>query len=433
MQDARSVASTNIAKVFRRFPELDPPSLEATELEPRDAALARAIERSARRRWLTIAAVVEHASNRPFAKLEAPVAASLLVGASQLLLFDRLPDHAVIDCAVEWTRHGGKRPRATGFVNAVLRKIVKLRGSLEESGELGCASHLPRSDGSWWHLTEEVFSGTAPQTGFANKVWERLNEQLGNDMALPFAYNALTEPPLIVTVQSGGILPQVVTPHETTGFGVVPPQQDVKSLLAQSPELRVQDPTSAAALEMLCSLEQTPQRILDLCAGRGTKTRQLRELFPNAMIGATEPNEMRRAFLQEIADELNVSVYEPGEDGPREPFDLVVADVPCSNSGVFARRPEAKYRYDKKHIASLVELQRSIVVDGIAVLNKGGYLLYATCSIDREENGSQVAWMKSKRQLSLIDQTIAMPSGAPKSDPAQWHDGGFAALLQRKG
>jgi 16S rRNA (cytosine967-C5)-methyltransferase len=150
------------------------------------------------------------------------------------------------------------------------------------------------------------------------------------------------------------------------------------------------------------------------------------------MIGATEPNDVRRSLLQEIAGDFDITVYVPDGEGPTEPFDLVVADVPCSNSGVFARRPEAKYRYDEKHIASLVELQQTIIRDGVAVLNRSGYFLYATCSIDREENGSQVAWMKRKRQLSLIEQSTAMPSGTPQSDPATWHDGGFAALLQRQ-
>jgi 16S rRNA (cytosine967-C5)-methyltransferase len=151
------------------------------------------------------------------------------------------------------------------------------------------------------------------------------------------------------------------------------------------------------------------------------------------MIGATEPNDARRESLQKTAEEFDISVYTPNGDGPTEPFDLVVADVPCSNSGVFSRRPEAKYRYDDRHIESLVELQRSILRDGVAVLNSGGFFLYATCSIDREENGSQVAWMKSKRLLSLVDQISTVPSGSPKSNPAQWYDGGFAALLQLKG
>ena len=429
MQDARGLASASIAKACKRFPELEPSSIDDAGLEPRDASLARAIDRSVRRRWLTLAAIIEHASKRSFVTLEPTVGASLLVGTAQLLLFDRLPDHAVIDCAVEWTRYGGKRPRATGFVNAVLRKVVKLRGSIEETGELGCGTQLPRSNGSWWHLTESVFEGVASQAGFSKKVWARIEKQLGSEMARTFALNAIAEPPLIVT---GETLPQDITPHSIPRFGVVSPGIEIQKLLKETADLRVQDPTSGVSLSLLRSMDTAPQRILDLCAGRGTKTKQLRSLFPNAMIGATEPNEARRNSLLSIAAEFDISVYSPNEDGPTEPFDLVVADVPCSNSGVFARRPEAKYRYDQKHIASLVELQRSIVRDGVAVLNRGGCMLYATCSIDREENGSQVAWMKSKRGLSLLNQSAALPSGAPNSDPAMWHDGGFAALLQRK-
>jgi 16S rRNA (cytosine967-C5)-methyltransferase len=274
-----------------------------------------------------------------------------------------------------------------------------------------------------------VFAGTANQSGFSKKVWTRIEKQLGSEMAQSFAYNAIAEPPLIVT---GDSFPQTITPHNTPRFGVVPSGIEIQKLLDESTDLRVQDPTSGVSLSLLRSMESTPHRILDLCAGRGTKTKQLRTLFPNAMIGATEPNDVRRDSLLSIASEYDISVYAPNEDGPTEPFDLVVADVPCSNSGVFARRPEAKYRYDEKHIASLVELQRSIVRDGVAVLNRGGCMLYATCSIDREENGSQVAWMKSKRGLSLLNQSAVLPSGAPKSDPTMWHDGGFSALLQRK-
>ena len=112
MQDARSVVCTSIAKASKRFPDLDNASLACDDLDQRDASLARAIDRAVRRRWLTLASVIEHASNRPFVTLEPAVAAALLVGTAQLLLFDRLPDHAVIDCTVEWIRSGGKRPRA---------------------------------------------------------------------------------------------------------------------------------------------------------------------------------------------------------------------------------------------------------------------------------------------------------------------------------
>ncbi|MDP7009135.1 MAG: transcription antitermination factor NusB [Phycisphaerales bacterium] len=430
MNDARSIASARIAQAFKQFPDLESTLFECDALDPRDSALARAIDRSIRKRWLTLVSVIEHASNRPFGTLEPPVAASLLVGCTQLLLFDRIPDHAIIDCAVDWTRHGGKRPRATGFVNAVLRKIVRLRKSVEETGEVGNNCHLPRGDGSWVCFHEPVFKSEAPQFGFSKKSWQRVVQQLGGEMSVKFGLHAIAEPPLIV---AGTQLPESVTPHSIPMFGIAPPELQISDLLSANPKVRIQDPTSGSSLSLLHTIDQQPTRILDLCAGRGTKTKQLRELFPNAMIGATEPNEGRRAVLEELAVDLDVAVYTPEGASPTEPFDVVVADVPCSNSGVFARRPEAKYRYDTKHVDSLVALQQSIIRDAMGVIKSGGHLLYATCSIDREENGSQVGWMQRKRGLTLLDQKATLPSGLPGADPTCWNDGGFTALLAKSG
>ena len=107
------------------------------------------------------------------------------------------------------------------------------------------------------------------------------------------------------------------------------------------------------------------------------------------MIGATEPNDERRASLMELAKDIDVEVYSTETDGPTELFDLVVVDTPCSNSGVFARRPEARLRYDNEHITSLVELQRTILRESIPMVENKGHLLYATCSIDYAENEGQ--------------------------------------------
>jgi 16S rRNA C967 or C1407 C5-methylase (RsmB/RsmF family) len=97
---------------------------------------------------------------------------------------------------------------------------------------------------------------------------------------------------------------------------------------------------------------------------------------------------------------------------------------------VFARRPEAKYRYNKKNIDSVVELQRSILAEAIEVLHPKGHLLYATCSIESEENESQSNWIRKKQKLIECDCVKTIPSGQPNSDPSGWHDGGYASLLQ---
>jgi 16S rRNA (cytosine967-C5)-methyltransferase len=427
--DPRGVVTQRIASQFKRFPSIDPTPLLVDGLSGRDAGLARAIDHAIHRRWYSLSTVISHASSRKLHKLDAPVGAVLLVATAQLLLLDRIPDHAVIHGAVEWIKASGQRPRAAGFVNAVLRKITRFRGEQISNGSAGNPNHFLRGDGNSWKFTEPVFDNDiATQLGFSTKSWARLVEEFGNEYALYIALNSLVEPPIIVTCPNEQSLPETILPHSIDGFGVVPHELSLSELFDTHKHLRVQDPTSAKSLSLASSLK--PQRILDLCAGRGTKTKQLRSMFPDAMIGATEPNEVRRASLLEIADDYSIEVFTPETSGPTEPFDLVLVDVPCSNSGVFARRPEAKYRYYKKQMDSVVELQRTILSEAIEVLQSRGHLLYATCSIDDAENEEQANWLSTKRNLYGCDQIRTLPSGEPGSEPTSWHDGGYATLLQ---
>lgn len=431
MADPRDVVTKRIASEFKRFPNIGLNQLDVAELEGRDAALARAIDRAIHRRWITLSTIIAHASNRNTQELDAPVGAVLLVATAQLLQLDRIPDHAVINCAVDWIRNQGKRPKATGFVNAVLRTITRLRGTRIDAGKLGQANHFLRSDGSAWELTEDVFKdGVASQTGFPQQAWEHLLQERGKKVAEQIALGSIAEPPLIVTRPQTNAQATSVMVHEDSRFAVVRDGVDLASLFTASPELRVQDPTSAGSLDLVRDLH--PRRILDVCAGRGTKTKQLRALFPDAMIGATEPNDARRESLMEVAKEIDAEVYSTDTDGPTDLFDLVVVDTPCSNSGVFARRPEARLRYDPKHIASLVELQRTILRESIPMVENKGYLLYATCSIDSAENDEQIQWLAIKHKMQKCLDSFTLPSGQPGSDPTRWHDGGFAALLQTR-
>ncbi len=428
-RDPRGVVAQRIAAEFKRFPNIDPVPLLVDGLDARDSGLARAIDHSIHRRWYSLATVIAHASSRKLHKLDSPVGATLLVATAQLLLFDRIPDHAVIHNAVDWIKTDGERPRAAGFVNAVLRNIARFRGEKIDDGTLGTPNHFIRGDGFAWDFSEAVFEDNiATQGGFSQKSWKRLIEEFGEEYARIIATNSMVEPPIIVTTPPNVSIPDSVIPHSINDFGVVPTDINLNSLFDESPLLRVQDPTSAASLSLASSLQ--PKRILDLCAGRGTKTKQLRSMFPNAMIGATEPNDTRRMSLLEIAEEFDIVVYSPESDGPSEPFDLVVVDAPCSNSGVFARRPEAKYRYNKKNIDSVVELQQTILSEAIEVLQSRGHLLYATCSIDDTENEGQANWLSKRHKLYSCDQIRTLPSGQPGSEPTNWYDGGYSILLQ---
>ncbi|MHC4211500.1 MAG: transcription antitermination factor NusB, partial [Planctomycetota bacterium] len=132
---ARYLVASRVAQRAERFPQLFPEQLRTGGLAGRDAALAHAIDQAVARRWLTLAAVLQAQLNRPWERLQPAVQSALLVGAAQLLLLERLPDHAVINESVAWVKR--KSPAAAGIVNAVLRRTADLRGQrLDDRGSL---------------------------------------------------------------------------------------------------------------------------------------------------------------------------------------------------------------------------------------------------------------------------------------------------------
>jgi 16S rRNA (cytosine967-C5)-methyltransferase len=201
------------------------------------------------------------------------------------------------------------------------------------------------------------------------------------------------------------------------------------AFLRAQPARRVQDPAASLAVESTRGL--SPQSIIDYCAGRGTKTRQLAALHPGAQVIASDPDPDRLADLRATALGLpNVRALEPKEMGALPPRrgDLLLLDVPCSNTGVLARRPEARYRFSNSSLRSVVALQRRIIDSALPLLRPGGHILYSTCSLEEEENRQQVRWLCTRHKAVIVQETCSLPS--PGSDDVSYHDGGYFALLR---
>ncbi len=137
-----------------------------------------------------------------------------------------------------------------------------------------------------------------------------------------------------------------------------------------------------------------PSRVLDLCAGRGTKSRQLALTWPDAQIVATDKDAVRFEELGRVASGFTNLTAVPF-DRVAGPFDLVLLDVPCTNTGVLARRREARYRFSDEGLGELVALQREILRRGWTLTDTGGRLLYATCSNEPQEGEEQAKWAVS--------------------------------------
>ncbi len=428
-----------LASQARRYPDLTIASPEEAGLQPRDAALAHEIYEQSIRRWITLAWLISAYSKQPFGELEPKMKAVLLGGAAQLFFLDRVPVHAVIDTSVELAKQR-IRPKAGGMVNAVLRKLARLsedRPRLDAYS--GAADELPLSEGGAISLADEVMPIDAPErfavaVGMPGGLWHRWRETFGNDIARQLTLHTLTRPPTILNIaHAQGPLPNspAITPHEEPGHAVFTgAPADLRRLLAQHPGIWVQDAASASAVRLAKDLN--PSLIVDVCAGRGTKTRQLLAMFPNARIVASDADAARLRDLAEAfkdSQQVRVVPLDTVRKRCEGKTDLVLLDVPCSNTGVLARRLEAKHRASAVQLERLTATQRQIIADALPLLAPKAHILYSTCSIDTDENELQAHWMQRWHAFRKVAEQFRLPTGGPGEPASRYADASYAALM----
>jgi 16S rRNA (cytosine967-C5)-methyltransferase len=433
---SRDLLHQRIAEQAHRFPDLSLSSMDSAGLESRDADLSLALEREIYRRWLTIRALVSLFLENPFERLQGAAQAGLLVGGAQLLFFDRIPAHAAINESVGWVRRKqGKNP--AGLVNAVLRRLSELVAEPVESYNPRALDQLPLSDGRGLRLERPVLP-TDPIDRLAIvtshplsacRHWLMRREE---PEVVDWCLHSLVQPPIILNARhADSPLPaDLVKEHDVPGHFVFEGTgAQLRELLAGRSDLWVQDSASSELVEALRDRE--PELILDLCAGRGTKTRQLDRLCPNSRLVATDIDDARRADLATVfAENDHVTVIEPADlDQYYGKVEAVLIDAPCSNSGVLPRRIEAKYRLLPDRLSSIRNVQRQITADSLRLLRGDGMLLYATCSGEHEENEGHLEWIQRWHDKHLLASRRLAPRGLPGEDRRGYSDGSFWGLL----
>ncbi|MGA2230137.1 MAG: transcription antitermination factor NusB [Tepidisphaeraceae bacterium] len=389
--------------------------------DPRDRALADRLAVGVVKNLFFLEELATHYSGQPLEKIDPLARKILAVALYQLRFMDRIPPSAAVNEAVTQARRFGL-PRATGFINAVLRNSLRDPAPLAPSAETEPAQYARRI------LSHPV------------ELFERFARLHGAALALEFCRHNNSEPPTILRLFPGVRVEQLAAegvslqPHSSPNMYVVEGARH--ALLAewsQAGLAQVQDPTSAAVLAHLDL--KSGQHVLDRCCGMGTKTFQLRDgVGPEGKIVAVDPSAPRCAALNQLLAQRkieNVKVIRASTLGPQHaPFDRILIDAPCSNSGTLARRPEARYFQDDNSLLSLAKLQDAILADTAPLLSSGGLLLYSTCSVWPEENEERVAhFQRDHGDYELVEQITTLPSADVAAD--QYHDGGYVAVLRR--
>lgn len=393
--------------------------------DPRDYALAENIAVGVVKNLIHLQMLVGHYSGRPLADINPLVQKILAVGMYQLRFLDRVPEHAAVDEAVNQTKRM-KMERAAGFVNAVLRNI--LRDPVVKP-PLPTAQQDPR------RYAELVLS--CPPV-----LYNRLVTLMGPADALKLCRLNNEETPTLVRLTPGVTIGDLaadgvrITPHERPGMAVVDgANQRHFADWSERNLAQVQDATAAAVVD---EMDVRPgMRVMDRCSGMGTKTMQLVAAVGNTgHVTAVDPAAARATALRKLLKHRGIShvtviqqalLGKPGE----KLFDRILVDAPCSNSGVLSRRPEARFAQDDDALRSVEALQDSILADTSAHVAPGGLLVYSTCSIWPSENRGRVdSFVKHRPDFKLVTDRVTLPS--LDGEPAKHHDGGYFAVLEKK-
>ena len=342
---------------------------------------------------------------------------ALLLSALYQLAHTRAAPYAVVNNAVE------AAPRKyRNLVNAVLRNFQRKQEALLSGAAQTVEGRTNHP--AWW--VEKL------QTAYPVK-WEHIlaTSQLHPPMTLRVNRRKTTVEQVMAELLSAGIGarqtgPWAITLDKPVPVGKIPGFAEGK--------LSVQDAGAqwtAALLDV-----KNGQRVLDACAAPGGKTCHILETA-DVDVMALDLDETRLGRVQQNLDRLGLPAQlktgdaaQPSSWWDGRPFDRILADVPCSASGVERRNPDIKWLRRPEDIRKFAR-QQSTILDALwPILAPGGKLLYVTCSIFPEENAQQIQSFLA-RHADAIRLVLPEELGDGQLLPDDDHDGFFYALLQR--
>ena len=355
--------------------------------------------------------------------------ATLLTGMYQIFMMDNIPPHAITNETVEAAKLDLDQPRIR-FVNGVLRNSLRRKQELFQWLQ---NQPLPVQTSHPNELVERWTYEYGAETAEAICKWNNQRPTV----ALRINRQLTTPADLLRQLKADGI---AAAPHpaDPERFLSLPPGINISALPGyKEGYFTIQDPATMLAVDML-QISPAGHKLLDACAAPGGKTFACAEQMANkGMIVAADLHADRLAQLRENAERLNFSCIRIQQADASKmdtiasikklaPFDRILLDVPCSNTGVLRRRPDARWRFNRQRLRKLTTLQTRILNSCSRLLAPGGIMVYSTCSLEPDENEKIVERWTARHPDFRID---AMQNSIP---PDSGMDGAFCARITRK-
>ena len=348
-------------------------------LEKRDLALSRELVFGFCRWYFTLSTLLSSRLQKPLRSRDRDIEVILILGLYQLLVMSTEP-HAAVNETVKLAL-AQKKSWARGLVNALLRGVIR---------------------------DKIVLDSSSPAQAYPDWIMSRIRRDWG-EQAERVLIQGNNRPPMTLRVDTRqASIDNVITRLRSAGIealrhGVVATAIELSSPceVSQLPGfeqgiLSVQDAAAQIAASVLAC--RSGARVLDACAAPGGKTAHLLQQYEDIKLDALDSSEVRlerlRQNLQRIDKSARILIGDAASpeawfDGDN--YDCILADVPCSASGVMRRHPDIKLLRRESDIMPLLAQQRKILDALWRLLKPGGKMLYSTCSVFKDENEVQIA------------------------------------------
>ena len=396
--------------------------------DSRDNAFARHLTYGVLR-WLTaLEWLADRLLAKPIKKRERDVQRLLLLGLQQLW-HDQTASHAAVNETAECARLLGK-PWAVGLINAVLRRFQREQEQLLD--ELGQTPQ--RFAHPMWMLKEiqqdwpENWQSVVDANNAQAPLWLRINRQRADQSVLQ---NDLKKAGFEI----------VDHPYASDAIGISPAAAVAKIPNFERGWLSVQDPAAQLVRDLLNP--QDGERILDACAAPGGKTAHLLESCPGIELTVLDKQEQRIEQIHQNLNRLGLTADTSVADARAveswwkgEKFHKILLDAPCSATGVIRRHPEIKWLRSSEQVEAAVQLQAGLLTALWPLLDTGGILVYATCSVFERENNRQIHRFLEQHPDAVAEEPavewgVARPYGRQIFPGDAQMDGFFYAVLRK--
>jgi 16S rRNA (cytosine967-C5)-methyltransferase len=376
--------------------------------DDRDRALAAEIVVGTLRWQRSVDHLIAHAAKRRLDRLDPEVVVILRLSLYQILHLSRVPSSAVVDDAVNLTR-AARKPSASGFVNAVLRTVLRQRAKLPFPPR----PSAPDRDGD---AAREYLGITHSHPDWLIARWL---DRHGFDAAERWVRFNNETPPLTLRANTLRASREAVARAlEEEGVDTEPTRHAPHGLVViRGNPLRtplegwffVQD--EASQLVSLAVDSRPGERVLDLCASPGGKTTAMAaDMRDTGTLVACDVRPRRVALLRatvRASGAAHVRVVQVATTGSlpfAHPFDRVLVDAPCSGLGTIRRDPDIRWTRSEGDLPRLAQDQVALLLRAADVVKPGGRLVYATCSSEPEENERVVdAFLAERPDFAAAD------------------------------